>query len=252
MAYINRSEFQIVLPSNSSASYYTSNTPANFKTKLAMPIQLSGDWEMAIVDIQYTHSWINIKNPIKLGFFFPQIKYPGTQDSPPAAEIVDAFDKRIENFMIEKKFNESYTYRNFVLPSGYYNSIGDVCDFLTKAYAAACAEYLPDSKLEFNYNEITNKVKVIGGRVRILILTEDINFGKLTGIKLTIDGRFTGDESMYAAMSSSSKSEPASSLEIRTSMYIYSDICEYQLVGDTQAPLLGILPIDGVYKQQRF
>ncbi len=62
MAYINRSEFQIVLPSNASSSFYPNNTTSYYKTKLAMPIQLVGEWEMAIVDIQYTHSWINIKN----------------------------------------------------------------------------------------------------------------------------------------------------------------------------------------------
>lgn len=253
MAYINRSEFQIVLPSNASAGFYPNNTPATFKTKLAMPIQLVGEWEMAIVDIQYTHSWINIKNPIKLGV----MAYAPASDEPiKSADIVDDFDKLIDQMMIKEKLVGGYIYRNFTLPAGFYASMTDVCSFLTREYALAVKEMMPIAKAEFAYNENTNKVTVNGGRSRAQIFLPDENFQKLTGITTLPDTRFakTGsDKNVYATVNYAGVgANEASRLEIPASMYIYSDICEYQLVGDTQAPLLGILPIDGQHKQQRF
>ena len=41
-------------------------------------------------------------------------------------------------------------------------------------------------------------------------------------------------------------SPQAASLELLTSMYIYSDLCKYQIVGDTEAPLLGIVPLQPI------
>ena len=254
MAYINRSEFQIVLPSNASALNYPNNIPANFKTKLAMPIQLVGEWEMAIVDIQYSHSWINIKKAIKIGLMSSAIasKSAGGED-PKGADIVDDFDKTISGMMTDRKLT-GYCYRHFTLPAGYYGTMSDICDFLTKQYAIALKEWLPDAKADFTYNENTNKVSITGGQRRVQIFIADENFQKLTGIKLSVDSRFTSDTGpMYATTNyAGEQSQEASRLENPTSMYIYSDICEYQLVGDSQAPLLGILPIDGQHKQQRY
>ncbi len=180
-------------------------------------------------------------------------------DAPKCADILDDFDKRINQMMIDKKFAGGNCYRHFTLPAGYYASMTEVCAFLTKQYAIALKEWLPDAKADFTYNENTNKVTVTGGRTRVQIFVADENFQKLTGIKLFSDSRFNKADDpddtgpMYATSNyAGEQSQEASRLENPTSMYIYSDICEYQLIGDSQAPLLGILPIDGQHKQQRY
>ena len=46
--------FFVTLPSDSSGYYFPSNTIANFKAKLATPIQLKPDkWEVGLVEISY-------------------------------------------------------------------------------------------------------------------------------------------------------------------------------------------------------
>ena len=161
--------------------------------------------------------------------------------------------------MIVHKLAGGYCYRHFTLPAGYYGSMSDVCDYLTKQYAIALKEWLPESKADFTYNENTNKVSVRGGRRRVQIFIADENFQKLTGIKLIHDIRFNKPDdpeqsvTMFATTNyAGEQTQEASRLELPASMYIYSDICDYQLVGDSQAPLLGILPIDGQHKQQRY
>ena len=56
---------------------------------------------------------------------------------------------------------------------------------------------------------------------------------------------------IYMLMSGVTSSRPVDLFNINT-IYVYSDIGQYQLIGDTQAPLLGILPVEGSHKQQRF
>ena len=54
------SDFYVTLPSNASMDYYKANTLANFTTRLPNVIDLTGDWEVGLVEIQYPHNWYNV------------------------------------------------------------------------------------------------------------------------------------------------------------------------------------------------
>ena len=60
------SEFQLTLPSNASITFSPDNKPANYSTTLPSPISLEGEWEVALIDIQYPHNWMNITKDIYL------------------------------------------------------------------------------------------------------------------------------------------------------------------------------------------
>ena len=53
--------FYLTLPSNSSMNYYPDNTLAHFTTKLPQDVDLTGKWEVALVELQYPHSYYNIR-----------------------------------------------------------------------------------------------------------------------------------------------------------------------------------------------
>jgi len=55
--------FQYTTPSNSSAAYFPSNKPNEFQVKLPHPIALPGEWELALVDIQYHTAWLTLEQP---------------------------------------------------------------------------------------------------------------------------------------------------------------------------------------------
>ena len=55
------SQFYLTLPSNSSMENFPDNTLTNFKTKLAQPIELIGEWEVALSELQYPRSWYNLR-----------------------------------------------------------------------------------------------------------------------------------------------------------------------------------------------
>ncbi|XP_035212161.1 uncharacterized protein F54H12.2-like [Stegodyphus dumicola] len=102
------------------------------------------------------------------------------------------------------------------IPAGYYETIPD----LIKAIM------IPDlrGKVEFNYNSVTKRVRVKTLKNTKIILTEGIS--EILGFEPTeIQGVA---DSPYVA-------DPHASFPV---IYVYSDIVEPQLVGDTQAPLL--------------
>lgn len=49
----------MTLPSNTSS--FSDNTTASFRVRLPVPVQLEGEWEIALVEVQYPYSWNNVK-----------------------------------------------------------------------------------------------------------------------------------------------------------------------------------------------
>ncbi len=63
-------EFQLTLPSNASITFSPDNKPANYTTTPPSPISLEGEWEVALIDIQYPHNWMNIPKDVYIIFIF--------------------------------------------------------------------------------------------------------------------------------------------------------------------------------------
>ena len=55
-------QFYLTLPSDSSLKYYPENTTACFKTKLSDRIDLDGEYEVGLAQLNYPHSWFNFNN----------------------------------------------------------------------------------------------------------------------------------------------------------------------------------------------
>ena len=56
-----KSEFYVTLPSNSSMQYFPDNKTSNFVTKRSRTLQLDGEWEVGLAEIDYPHTWYNIR-----------------------------------------------------------------------------------------------------------------------------------------------------------------------------------------------
>jgi hypothetical protein len=50
-----RDEFQVTLISNVKSN--PNNKPAQFETQLAKPLDLTGDWDVALIEFSYPHNW---------------------------------------------------------------------------------------------------------------------------------------------------------------------------------------------------
>ena len=54
-------QFFLTLPSNSSMGIYPKNTLSDFTVHLPQPLDLAGDWVVALSEIQYPHTWNNVR-----------------------------------------------------------------------------------------------------------------------------------------------------------------------------------------------
>ena len=54
------SDFYLVLPSNGSLHLHPNNTLTNFVTTLPLHLNLNGEWECGLAEINYPHNWFNV------------------------------------------------------------------------------------------------------------------------------------------------------------------------------------------------
>lgn len=71
----NKSSFYVTLPSNGSKRFFKDNTTSCFRNHLAQALELEGQWEVALVEMQYPITWklLTKENKIGLSFFHSSI-----------------------------------------------------------------------------------------------------------------------------------------------------------------------------------
>ena len=70
-------QFYLHLPSNSSLDKFPNNTLTEYRVCLPQSIILSGDWEVALTDIHYPHSWNNIQGDFRNRFYLRNQEFDG-------------------------------------------------------------------------------------------------------------------------------------------------------------------------------
>ena len=115
------SQFYLTLPSNNSMEFYPENTVANFKTRLANPISLEGDWDVALYELQYKRMWYTIN-------------YEDTH-------ITYQLEHAILN-----------------VPQGYYNSIDEIVKTLNTLFEQFKTNSGRENAPKFGYNNRTKKI----------------------------------------------------------------------------------------------
>ena len=90
------SELYVMLPSNSSTQYFPDNKTSNFLTKLPRTLQLDGEWEVGLAEIDYPHTWYNIregKNSVEI--YVPDVWFQEISIQPGYYEKVQDVIERI-------------------------------------------------------------------------------------------------------------------------------------------------------------
>jgi len=243
------SEFQLTLPSNSSTEFFPTNKASDFTTKLPTPIALEGEWELALIDIQYPHNWYNVPEDVGILFFL----------EPVDESILDTFGelslaslsrnlKYIASHAAEIKTTEAITPKkgHFLaihVPKGYYDNAAEIITIINqeleltfrvddeerkKLLKGAFFKYSYKSNLRkttFDANHTFPKPKIICKNKQIKKILDDMGF--------------------EPASKEDKLGENKPVVDSITSIYVYSDQTKYQTVGDSQVPLIGVFPVQG-------
>jgi hypothetical protein len=213
------SHFYMTLPSNASINSHPENTAAQFRTTLAQPVEVTGDWEVALTEIYLPNNWFNIT----------------------------------QNECWFEVNNE-----RFVIPEGLYPSVKSVMNKMVQLLREKQQFSVAESK-EFNralndtiINNLRQRTRIVLSyvkpwkRIAFIIpneleMTMSVSLMKILGFQ-----SFEKRVETSAAPSSVimlAQDEPELLLK-SFMMYVYCDLVEPGLVGDTKVPLLRVVNVN--------
>ena len=192
--------FYVFLPSNSSHEYFPDNTISHFTTRLRKPLDLSGEWEVALVEISLPTLWKNI-------------------------------DYKRCRLAIN---TDGKTWRETGAPPGFYSNNEQYMREI-----ASAAESVGGRNI-FHYDERQRKVTIV--------LPDQISLKLYTGTAQVLGYK-------YAKLLHGPRTyKPSGTVDVNHSvylLYIYVNIVESQVVGDSEVPLLRTVYFSGKDKKYR-
>src|SRR4029434_2786862 len=193
--------FYVTLPFNSSQSVYSDNKISSYRTKLARPLLLRGNWEVGLCEIQYPRTW-------------------------------ETFTDEYATIILTNKNNEV---TGIKLRVGYYSKLTDIVDEINKQSTAYGVTIGYDDVIKKNFIATKQEVNLtFYGKLSsilgfedsvVIVLNADTNKGKKYADHVA--DLFGGDYTLF----------------------VYTDIIEYQVVGDHFVPLLRCVQITGKNKE---
>ena len=241
-------EFQVTLASNVKSN--ARNKPADFETALAKPLELPGEWEVALIDLSYPHNWVSLDKPL----FMAVLTDPTNDISEMMLDDDPTPNKQaLYSAIISANGPRGMWMRRFfsITPGNY--TVSDI----SKQIISYLKRFLKDIKNPtIQLTENTQRVTFIQeSKYAIATFTENsilhiFGLDKQT-TRVDVPGKPSAE---YMVFNSSDEVESVQSPQLKrvTSMLVYSDIVELSLVGDTQAPLLESLPIQSKFGDQAY
>lgn len=208
-----RANMRVILPSNSSVENYPNNTLTKFTVQLPQALDLSrGAWECGLSEIQFYKSWYNViggKYEVKRGNNIYELY------------IRDGYYETEEQFV-----NEVNEYTRTHLKEAMRECFSFGYDRLTKScYLEVRVEAQRD--LSFKFNETMTRVL---GFEKLNIDEELAKVKKKLAQSQTYTIKLTNRQPMR--------------LNSIFNLMVYSDIAQSSVIGDVEAPLLRVVPIE--------
>ena len=199
-------DFYLTLPSNSSMDVYPNNTMANFKTKLPNRIELEGRWEVGMVEMQYPHTWYNLR-----------------EEEGKLTIISTAPDAVITNITAPVH-----------IPPGYYHTIEDLLRRIENDITKS-ANLATEGPVSLQYDKISRKIsaKVMSRNGRQYSVVFSSALQRILGFS---------SPTLHEGMTEAPLPVDMDPLH---SVYVYCDLIEPRIVGDRMAQLLRVVPVEG-------
>ena len=201
--------FYVTLPSNSSMQYYPENTVTKYKTHLAQPISLEGDWEVGLSEIEYHRTWYNVEEKDS------KIRFEHIKDGRVVSEKIH-------------------------IPLGYYTNIEEFTDRINTSFIVFGVKNGIPQMPQLRLDKLTRKINIhISNGMRIIFSP---GIGNILGYNEKEDNVFGHTKSVITLHNTYNTEVNSQSL------FVYCDILEHVIVGDTKAPLLHSISVSGKHE----
>lgn len=277
---VNEREFQATLPSNASMQIFPGNKATNYSTRLDRAYSLKSDWEVALMEIMYQCSWRTMQTGTIIGFVIvPEVPYSkddipkGVPSELPLVNayynnMIKALTKRTEHTSTEyyttQDDGENVYVRVHPVPDKYFKGVKEVCEWICECFNDDVKPLNLKIKGWYSFYDSTKKLEFFFEQCKkVEMWTNNKEFLKMLGYKdlnkIHTTVRIANDDGEYdrRPMKNFIRGRPFisdTSVNVPTidALYVYSDIVDPQIVGDTKAPLLGVAPVSYEADQMKY
>ena len=231
-------EFQVMLPSNVKGN--PRNKPNLYETELAKPLDLPGEWDVALIDISYPHNWASLDK----SYPYLLLKRFDTEDEPSNC-VPDAEKDQQDLYDVITKVNVFIRTwevdRGPQIPRGNYD-ISKILELIETQFHLVFSNKTINLKINpYQYRvEINRNVHFAIACYADCSILKLLGLGSQSTVIETPQKRAV--EYMVFAANIGVQAKLPLSIERISNMYVYSDIVELSPVGNSQVPIMGFLP----------
>ena len=244
-------DFIVVLPSTSNLASRPDNRPDDYTVRLRRTYDLQqGDWEMAVLSVQYPNNWYNIAQDVAVKYsYLPELPSPKPANSHEACEKLKKFIRLNTAGTLPGAQLQHLVMTSSVVPRGQYATVQDLGDKICEPFNETRRALNSTATLSFTYDVETQRGRFDLSSGAVVIIFESAYIPWNLGFESTevnvSDLVFSGPWPARKAHTIGMLGTKPAKLPTIDSIYVYSDIAKFQAVGDTEAPLLGIVPVAG-------
>ena len=163
-------QFYLHLPSNGSLDKFPNTTLTEYRVCLPQTISLTGDWEVALTDIHYPHSWNNVQGDIRNQFYVRNQELSGVWEVliiPPRhySSITDVIAKMNEVISEDDRFKDDVQFSfdslnrkvTVYLQNGaelYFSDIGQMLGFSSNTRISSTSIAEREADLERGFHDL--------------------------------------------------------------------------------------------------
>jgi hypothetical protein len=255
-----KGDFSIVLPSNSNMTTHPGNRPDDYLVRLGKAITLTGDWEVALLNIQYPHNWFDVREKAVIHWVYSKNRIALT-DEQIAAKVKLQYEpqwKACTVSLTDPDWNYARDFRHtaITLWPGHYTSVQEIGDRVCRLIEDGIkqSDLKQNPRIIFSFDFETRSGALHTSMGTLYLFAESTYIANLLGIKANrVTPQQTDEVASIEIPQIYMLSGPGKSNFAKLdSIYVYGDIVENQLVGDTEAKLLGIVPIQKRTEEKQF
>ncbi len=204
--------FTVTIPNNSSEKYYPDNSQSHFKIYLPKELNFETKYEVALLELMYNHHFYNLIDQ------WIEISYTKSGES-----------KKIKINLVD----------------GYYSNTEELIEEINDTIKTNSSIHKSiKSKINIEYSELTKKTTfTIKSNVNLIVIKLSEKLSKFFGIEINNKDNHEAAETFVS-------NYPCDVFRGLHSMYVYTNIIERQIVGDSLVPLLRIIGIDNKNKDE--
>jgi hypothetical protein len=242
-------EFYVTLPSNACRDVYPENSATRFTTDLSASHEIDGDWEVGLKQIQFTNNWPNL--PREFVFVAFRLLDYDSRETVPKSPIMDSVGLELSD--LRNSSDEAYPeklvqQRCFTIPVSCWNTTGELRTHVARMLQTAFRTEENDLAIVAIRNNALRTTSFQASSGTLGFHSRDDELFSIMGMpEISFSHRPRGGDDVprirqYQFRKINTAARQEGLIDVET-VFLYSNICEQQHMGDHTGNILKLMPV---------